>query len=412
MSDTLISPPVFIATSVIAAGLIFVATRRIGQPRADQLLDQTTSAERRRRLVPLMGVMGALIFAAQMLNFTIPATGSSGHIVGGVLLAAVLGPWAGFLTLTSILVVQCLLFADGGLMTLGCNVLNMAALSCLVAYPLVFKPLVRNSNSTARWATASIATSIVALAMGALAVTIETELSGITALPYGRFLAFMLPIHLLIGLGEGLATAAVIATLRRYRPELLIDSTQSSARSRTPFLAITAVVALLVATVAGAVASSRPDGLEWSIERTTQGTEIANAPSTLHQSADQIQTTTALMPDYEASMAGLVGVGATLVVIYGASLLIRRACAPLRARTGNTQPLDDRPACPNRGDARLSDRDALGADYAALGAASLRTFSDYLRRRCGDTIPTDTATIARDRPLRGADRSVQYLLSS
>ena len=324
MSDTLISPPVFIATSILAAGLIFVATRRIGQPRANQLLDESTTAERRRRLVPLMGVMGALIFAAQMLNFTIPATGSSGHIVGGVLLAAVLGPWAGFLTLTSILVVQCLLFADGGLMTLGCNVLNMAALSCLVAYPLVFKPLVRNSNSTARWATASIATSIVALAMGALAVTIETELSGITALPYGRFLAFMLPIHLLIGLGEGLATAAVIATLRRYRPELLIDSTQSSARSRTPFLAITAVVALLVATVAGAVASSRPDGLEWSIERTTQGTEIANAPSTLHQSADQIQTTTALMPDYEASMAGLVGVGATLVVIYGASLLIRR----------------------------------------------------------------------------------------
>ena len=133
MSDTLISPPVFIATSIIAAGLIFVATRRIGQPRADEQLDQATSAERRRRLVPLMGVMGALIFAAQMLNFTIPATGSSGHIVGGVLLAAVLGPWAGFLTLTSILVVQCLLFADGGLMTLGCNVLNMAALSCLVA---------------------------------------------------------------------------------------------------------------------------------------------------------------------------------------------------------------------------------------------------------------------------------------
>ena len=271
-----------------------------------------------------MGVMGALIFAAQMLNFAIPATGSSGHIVGGVLLAAVLGEWAGFLTLTSVIIVQCLLFADGGLMTLGCNVLNMAALSCLVAYPLIFKPLIHNHNSPSRWAAASIATSITALAMGALAVTIETELSGITALPYGRFLSFMLPIHLLIGIGEGLATAAVIASLRRYRPDLLFDATEPTSRPRTQFIAITVVAALLVASVAGTVASSRPDGLEWSIERTTAGVEIAESQSPLHHRAARIQRTTALLPDYEASMAGLVGVGATLVVGYGLSLLIRR----------------------------------------------------------------------------------------
>lgn len=209
-------------------------------------------------------------------------------------------------------------------MTLGCNVLNMAALSCLVAYPLIFKPLIHNHNSPSRWAAASIATSITALAMGALAVTIETELSGITALPYGRFLSFMLPIHLLIGIGEGLATAAVIASLRRYRPDLLFDSTEPTARPRTQFIAITVVAALLVASVAGTVASSRPDGLEWSIERTTAGVEIAESQSPLHHRAARIQRTTALLPDYEASMAGLVGVGATLVVGYGLSLLIRR----------------------------------------------------------------------------------------
>ena len=314
MSDTLISPAVAVATSIVAAALVVVATRKIGRENSRA----TTN------LVPLMGVMGALIFAAQMLNFAIPATGSSGHIVGGVLLAAVLGEWAGFLTLTSVIIVQCLLFADGGLMTLGCNVLNMAALSCLVAYPLIFKPLIHNHNSPSRWAAASIATSITALAMGALAVTIETELSGITALPYGRFLSFMLPMHLLIGIGEGLATAAVIASLRRYRPDLLFDATEPTSRPRTQFLAITVVAALLVASVAGTVASSRPDGLEWSIERTTAGVEIAESQSPLHHRAARIQRTTALLPDYEASMAGLVGVGATLVVGYGLSLLIRR----------------------------------------------------------------------------------------
>ena len=314
MSDTLISPAVAVATSIVAAALVVVATRKIGRE----------NSRATTHLVPLMGVMGALVFAAQMLNFAIPATGSSGHIVGGVLLAAVLGEWAGFLTLTSVIIVQCLLFADGGLMTLGCNVLNMAALSCLVAYPLIFKPLIHNHNSPSRWAAASIVTSITALAMGALAVTIETELSGITALPYGRFLSFMLPIHLLIGVGEGLATAAVIASLRRYRPDLLFDSTEPTARPRTQFIAITVVAALLVASVAGTVASSRPDGLEWSIERTTAGVEIAESQSPLHHRAARIQRTTALLPDYEASMAGLVGVGATLAVGYGLSLLIRR----------------------------------------------------------------------------------------
>ena len=314
MSDALVSPAVFGVTSVMAATLIVVATRRISRP----------SSEQNRRLIPLMGVMGALVFAAQMLNFTIPATGSSGHIVGGILLAAVLGPWAGFLTLTSVLVVQCLLFADGGLMTLGCNILNMAALSCLVAYPLIFKPLVRNSNSAARWSAASIASSIAALTMGALAVTVETELSGITALPYGRFLAFMLPIHLLIGLGEGLATAAVVATLRRYRADMLIDATDNLTRPRTKFIAATVVVALVLASIAGTVASSHPDGLEWSIERTTDGGLIAESSTSLHHSSEHLQQATALLPDYEASLSGLVGVGATLVMIYGASLLFRR----------------------------------------------------------------------------------------
>ena len=97
-----------------------------------------------------MGVMGAFIFAAQMINFSIPGTGSSGHLVGGILLSAILGPWAALITLASVLVIQCLVFADGGFMALGANILNMAALSCLVAYPLLFRPLMKPGASPGR----------------------------------------------------------------------------------------------------------------------------------------------------------------------------------------------------------------------------------------------------------------------
>ena len=324
MSDALISPSVFAATSAIAIALVGIATRQVSRTTRKRSIDTPIEEVREQRIVPLMGVMGALIFAAQMLNFAIPATGSSGHIVGGILLAAILGPWAGFLTLTSVIVVQCLLFADGGLMALGCNVVNMAALSCLVAYPLVFKPLVHHSSSALRWGVASIAASITALTMGALAVTIETEMSGITALPYSRFILFMLPIHLLIGLGEGLATAAVIAALRRYRPDLLHDAEYSEPKRRSFIFAAIIALALIGGTIAGSIASTDPDGLEWSIERTTEGKELAQHQSTMHQGAAETQQTIALLPDYNTTLSGIIGIGATLAVIYSLSLLLRR----------------------------------------------------------------------------------------
>ncbi|MEI3553947.1 MAG: energy-coupling factor ABC transporter permease [Alistipes senegalensis] len=143
MSDALVSPPVFAVTGAISLALLGTAIRKVRRPRNDR----PEPDGRDEHIVPLMGVMGAFIFAAQMINFSIPGTGSSGHLVGGILLSAILGPWAALITLASVLVIQCLVFADGGFMALGANILNMAALSCLVAYPLLFRPLMKPDAS-------------------------------------------------------------------------------------------------------------------------------------------------------------------------------------------------------------------------------------------------------------------------
>ncbi|MBQ8519853.1 MAG: energy-coupling factor ABC transporter permease [Bacteroides sp.] len=245
MSDALVSPPVAGVAGLLSASLLLIALRKV---------------KKDDHLLPLMGIMGAFTFAVQMINFTIPGTGSSGHIIGGILLAALLGPWAGFITLSSVLILQCFLFADGGLLALGCNIFNMAACSCLIAYPLAYRPLV----ASGRLFLASVTACVVALMLGAFAVTLETTASEVTALPFSRFLLFMLPIHGVIGIGEGVATAAVLSFLLRHRPELFQPSAPVSGRKVWIGLA----VALALAVGGYFWASSLPDGLEWSIEKT------------------------------------------------------------------------------------------------------------------------------------------------
>ncbi|MEG0887564.1 MAG: energy-coupling factor ABC transporter permease [Bacteroides sp.] len=314
MADALVSPPVAVAAGVSAAILLAISANKIKKNQTDHI-------------VPLMGVMGAFIFAAQMINFSIPGTGSSGHIVGGVLLACVLGPWAAFLTLTSVLIVQCLMFADGGLMALGCNILNMGAMTCLVAWPLLYKPLMKRCASFSRILWVSILTCVVGLELGAVAVTIETVASGITVLPLAKFLWFMLPIHLAIGIGEGLATAAVIYVVQQYKPELLIQTKRHSPVRKRRSYAKVALIVALVAFIIGWfswVASSDPDGLEWSIAKITGHTEIATQhPAVVYQTAEQIQQSTALMPDYNTTYSGVVGAALVILITAGVSGLLR-----------------------------------------------------------------------------------------
>ncbi len=322
MSDALVSPPVFAVTGAVSLALLGAAIWKVKHTGSDSREPDGQN----EHIVPLMGVMGAFIFAAQMINFSIPGTGSSGHLVGGILLSAILGPWAALITLASVLVLQCLVFADGGFMALGANILNMAVLSCLVAYPLLFRPLIKRNASPGRILAASMIASVVGLELGALAVTIETEASGITVLPMGQFLLFMLPIHLFIGVGEGLATAAVIYVVQKYKPELLYGVRRERTPGKRRFGKVLAAISLAALLIGGSfswIASSDPDGLEWSIEKTTGQAELETVPDGLHRKAAAIQEKTAVIPDYNTTFAGIIGSGAILLAVFGVSYLFR-----------------------------------------------------------------------------------------
>jgi cobalt/nickel transport system permease protein len=128
MADALVSPAVGATLGAVSGALLIHSSWRLRKE-----LDTGR--------VPLMGVLGAFVFAAQMINFSIPGTGSSGHLGGGLLLAILLGPQAAYLTIASVLVVQALFFADGGLLALGCNLFNLGFFPAFVAYPLLTRPL-------------------------------------------------------------------------------------------------------------------------------------------------------------------------------------------------------------------------------------------------------------------------------
>lgn len=293
MSDALISPAVGAVLWAGAAGVTAYCVRKISK---EDLIEG--------KKVPMMGVMGAFVFAAQMLNFTIPGTGSSGHIGGGLLLAAMLGPEAAFLTMFVILASQALFFADGGLLALGCNIINMGFFSCFVAYPLLFKPLLTKSPSPGRIVLSSILTVVVGLQMGAFGVVLETLLSGRTELPFGTFVLLMQPIHLAIGLGEGLITAAVLVFLHRVEPQSVASLQTQAVTGGFPKRAVAAVA--LLAVLSGSVlswfASTHPDGLEWSILNVTGSTELESTDGVRTALAD-VQSKTAFMPDYAPKTA-------------------------------------------------------------------------------------------------------------
>lgn len=327
MSDALLSPAVGLVMCAVSAGAIAYSVSKIKEDGLDE------------KMVPIMGVMGAFVFAAQMINFTIPITGSSGHIGGGVLLAALLGEFPAFLTISAVLIIQALFFADGGLFALGCNIFNMGFLACFIAYPLLFKPIIKKGLNRKNIAIASIITIVVSMQLGAFFVVIETLFSGITELPFGAFVAIMQPIHFAISLVEGLITAGVLIFIHNMRPEIMqriYPKNEIAIMHSKKVLIILILLTLFMGGFLSTFASSYPDGLEWSMEAVA-GTSELEVKGLIHDASQSLQDTISFMPDYDYrsadeggsltgnNVAGLAGGTLTFILAAVTGLLISTA---------------------------------------------------------------------------------------
>jgi len=287
MADALISPAVGGGMWAATAATLAYCAKKVTQAIDD-------------RKVPLMGVLGAFIFAAQMINFTIPGTGSSGHLGGGMILTVLLGPFAAFLVTASVLTVQALFFADGGLLALGCNIFNLGFFPAFIAYPFIFKPLLGGNPTAGRLSLASIAAAIVGLQLGAFGVVLETGFSGISELPFSTFVLIMQPIHLAIGVVEGLVTAAVLSFVWKARPEVMEIASGHQPIGQIPMKKVLlglGIAAVFTGGVLSWFASAKPDGLEWSMLKVSGKEELAGRIG-VHHTLGALQKKTAFLPDY------------------------------------------------------------------------------------------------------------------
>jgi cobalt/nickel transport system permease protein len=203
--------------------------------------------------VPLMGVMAAFIFAAQMINFPV-AGGTSGHLLGGALAAIVLGPWAAMVVMTAVIAVQSLLFQDGGLLVMGANILNMGLLTSVIGYGLY--RVVFGRSRRVKFVVAGLAAWLSVMA-GALATALQLWLSGTSNLQ--TVTLAMLGVHAVIGIGEALITVAALTFILQTRPGLMGEESAAARGGRG--WALAGVVLSLVVVLLSPLASINPDGL-------------------------------------------------------------------------------------------------------------------------------------------------------
>jgi cobalt/nickel transport system permease protein len=257
--------------------------------------------------VPLMGIMAAFIFAAQMLNFPV-AGGTSGHFLGGALAAIVLGPWAGILVMTAVIAVQGLLFQDGGLLVMGANIFNMGLLTAMIGFGL-YRSVLNRSKGT-RLAVAGVAAWLAVVA-SALLASLQLWLSGTSRLEI--VVPAMLGVHVLIGIGEALITVAALSFIEQTRPDLLNEKATSSKGGRGWIFA--GIVVSLFAVLLSPLASASPDGLE----------RVAEDMGFLHfgQSASY-----QILPDYtipflgETALSTIVAGAVGALVVLGLMIVI------------------------------------------------------------------------------------------
>jgi cobalt/nickel transport system permease protein len=251
-----------------------------------------------------------------------------------------LGGVPAFLSIAAVIIIQCLFFADGGLLALGCNIFNMGVIPCLIVYPLLFRPLLQSASGYKRLSAAALASAMLGLELGAFCVVLQTLLSGITALPFGAFAALMLPVHLAIGLVEGIVTAAILCFVYQTRPEIIVVAAAGGQLGGIPLKKTLAALAALTIVAGGVLslfASANPDGLEWAIGKTAAvfGAETElTAQGAIFDSAASLQEGTAFLPDYAFAadpenaagtpVSGLVGAAITCALAWAAGAVIAR----------------------------------------------------------------------------------------
>ncbi|MFE9022316.1 energy-coupling factor ABC transporter permease [Streptomyces sp. NPDC007808] len=332
--DGFIDAPTSVATGVVAAAAVAVSLRG-----ARRELDERTA--------PLAGLVAAFIFAVQMLNFPV-AAGTSGHLLGGALAAILVGPYTGALCISVVLLMQAILFADGGLTALGVNITNMAVVGVVVAYA-VFRGLVKVLPRTRRSITAaSFVAALVSVPAAALAFTFLFWIGGTTDVSIGKVATAMGGVHLLIGIGEAAITALTVGAVVAVRPDLvygardlrqplklrvgdeLVDAPAPEAERPVPARASRRTVwigglatSLVLAGFVSFYASASPDGLE----KVAEDKGFADSAEE-HTGADS------LLADYgvkgidntrlSGGLAGVIGVGATVVAGTGVFWAVRR----------------------------------------------------------------------------------------
>ncbi len=251
--------------------------------------------------IPLMGVMAAFIFAAQMLNFPV-AGGTSGHFLGGALAAIVLGPWAGILVMTAVVGVQAVLFQDGGLLVMGANIFNMGILTAAIGFGLFRMVIDRNKGT--RLAVVGIAAWIATMA-AALITALQLWVSGTSRLEI--VIPAMLGVHVFIGIGEALITVAALAFIEQTRPDLL--TTEKSTPSGGRGWIVAGVLVSLLAVLISPLASGNPDGLE----------RVAEDLGFLGSGLDAPYQ---ILPDYTIPFLGETAISTILAGIVGAGVLL------------------------------------------------------------------------------------------
>jgi len=205
--DGFIDGPTSAVAAVVAAGALGVSLRKAGE----DVLESRAA---------MTGLVAAFVFAAQMLNFPV-AGGTSGHLLGGLLAAVLVGPWLGSLAVSVVLVVQCLLFADGGISALGLNIINMAFIPAFVAYGLfLLARKILPANRTGVLAATAVA-ALVSVVLAAAAFVVEFAIGGTDAVPVRTVGTAMLSVHVLIGIGEAVITTLTIGAVLATRPDLV-----------------------------------------------------------------------------------------------------------------------------------------------------------------------------------------------